>query len=150
MRDKSGAYSVLVGKPERKGRLGRPRSRWEDNIKMYLQKTGCYGVHCSDLAHGKQGAGACEHSHRALTSVKCEEFLDQPWNCQLLRKDSALWRSISYLASYYHVVKLHIHVGARWFANKESTDTLTQKSNTNVLLLFSYPDWDFSVLFPQL
>jgi len=36
MRDKGGAYSVLVGKPDRKRRLGRPRNRWEDNIKMYL------------------------------------------------------------------------------------------------------------------
>ena len=29
---------VLVGKPEGKRQLGRPRRRWEDNIKMYLQK----------------------------------------------------------------------------------------------------------------
>ena len=31
-------YRVLVGKPERKRPLGRPRRRWEDNIKMDLQK----------------------------------------------------------------------------------------------------------------
>jgi hypothetical protein len=31
---KRNAYSVLVGKPEGKGPLGRPRYRWEDNIKM--------------------------------------------------------------------------------------------------------------------
>jgi hypothetical protein len=33
-------YKVLVGKPEGKKPLGRPRCRWEDNIKMNLQKVG--------------------------------------------------------------------------------------------------------------
>ena len=33
-------HMVLVGKPERKGPLGRPRHRWEDNIKMDLQEVG--------------------------------------------------------------------------------------------------------------
>jgi len=36
MGDRSGVYSVLVGKPERKRSLGRPRLRWEYNIKMDL------------------------------------------------------------------------------------------------------------------
>jgi len=35
-----GAYRVLVGKPEGKRSLGRPRHRWEDNIKMDLQDGG--------------------------------------------------------------------------------------------------------------
>ena len=33
-------HRVLVGKPERKSPLGRPRRRWEDNIKMDLQEVG--------------------------------------------------------------------------------------------------------------
>jgi hypothetical protein len=33
-------HGVLVGKPEGKGPLGRPRHRWEANIKMYLQDVG--------------------------------------------------------------------------------------------------------------
>ena len=41
MRERSGAYRVLVGKPEGKSPLGRPRRRWEDNIKMDLQEVGC-------------------------------------------------------------------------------------------------------------
>jgi hypothetical protein len=36
-----GVYRVLVGKPEGKRPSGRPRCRWEDNIKMDLQKVGC-------------------------------------------------------------------------------------------------------------
>ena len=35
-----GAHRVLVGKPEGKRPLGRPRRRWEDNINMYLQEVG--------------------------------------------------------------------------------------------------------------
>jgi hypothetical protein len=34
MRERRGAYRVLVGKPEERRPLGRPRHRWEDNIKM--------------------------------------------------------------------------------------------------------------------
>ena len=34
-------YSLLVGKPEVKRPLGRPRRRWEDTIKMALQEVGC-------------------------------------------------------------------------------------------------------------
>jgi len=36
-----GVYRILVGKPEEKRSLGRPRRRWEDNIKMDLQEVGC-------------------------------------------------------------------------------------------------------------
>jgi hypothetical protein len=36
-----GVYRALVGKPEGKRPLGRPRLRWEDNIKMVLQEVGC-------------------------------------------------------------------------------------------------------------
>ena len=37
MGERRGVYSVLVGKPEGQRPLGRPRRRWEDNIKMDLQ-----------------------------------------------------------------------------------------------------------------
>jgi hypothetical protein len=38
MVDKRNAYRILVGKPEEKTPLGRPRRRWEDNIKMVLER----------------------------------------------------------------------------------------------------------------
>jgi hypothetical protein len=38
MMEERGVYRVLVGKPEGKRPLGRPRRRWEDNIKMNLQE----------------------------------------------------------------------------------------------------------------
>jgi hypothetical protein len=40
MRERRGIYMVLVGKPEGKRPLERPRRRWEDNIKMDLQEVG--------------------------------------------------------------------------------------------------------------
>ena len=48
-----GMYRVLVGKPEGKRPLGRPRRRWEYNIKMYLQKIGCGGVDWIELAQDR-------------------------------------------------------------------------------------------------
>ena len=38
---KRGVYRVLVGKAEGKRPLGRPRCRWEDNVKMDLWEVGC-------------------------------------------------------------------------------------------------------------
>ena len=43
MGERRGVYRVLVGKPEGKRPLGRPRRRWEDNIKTDLQEVGCGG-----------------------------------------------------------------------------------------------------------
>ena len=40
MGQRRGVYRVLVGKPEGKRALGRPRRRLEDNIKIYLQEVG--------------------------------------------------------------------------------------------------------------
>jgi hypothetical protein len=48
-----GAYRVLVGRPEEKRPLGRPRRRWEDNIKMDLRETGIDGVNWIRLAHDR-------------------------------------------------------------------------------------------------
>jgi len=53
MGDRRGVYRVLVGKPEGKRPLGRPRCRWEDNIKMNLQEVGCGGMDWIKLAQGR-------------------------------------------------------------------------------------------------
>jgi hypothetical protein len=47
-----GAYRILVGRPEGRRPLGRPRRRWEDNIKMDLQKVG-WGVDWIDMAQDR-------------------------------------------------------------------------------------------------
>jgi hypothetical protein len=46
-------YKVLVGKPEGKRPLGRPRHRWEDGIRMILRETGLVGVDCIRLAQDR-------------------------------------------------------------------------------------------------
>jgi hypothetical protein len=40
MGERRGVYRILVGRPERRRPLGRPRLRWEDHIKMDLQEVG--------------------------------------------------------------------------------------------------------------
>ena len=50
MGERRGVYRVLVGKPEGKRPLGRPRRRWEDTIKMNLQEVGCGGMDWIELA----------------------------------------------------------------------------------------------------
>jgi hypothetical protein len=45
-----GLYRVLVGKPEGKKPLWRPRRRWEDDIKMKFQEVGCGSMDWIDLA----------------------------------------------------------------------------------------------------
>ena len=49
MRERRGAYWVLVGKPEGKIPFGRPMCRWDDNIKMDLQEVG-WGMDWIDVA----------------------------------------------------------------------------------------------------
>ena len=44
---------VLVGKPEEKRPLGKPRRRWEDNIKMDLQEVGCGGMDWIELVQDR-------------------------------------------------------------------------------------------------
>jgi hypothetical protein len=48
-----GIYRVLVGRPEGKKPLGRPRCRWEDNIKMDLRKMGIDGMNWIQLAQDR-------------------------------------------------------------------------------------------------
>ena len=49
MGERRGAYRVLVGKPEGMRQLGKPRHRWEDNIKVVLQVVGWGGMDWIDL-----------------------------------------------------------------------------------------------------
>ena len=53
MGERRGVYRILVGKPEGKRPLGRPRHRWEDNIEMDLQEVDCGGVDWIELAQDR-------------------------------------------------------------------------------------------------
>jgi hypothetical protein len=53
MGERRGVYRVLVGKPEGKRPLGRPRCRGGDTIKMDLQKVGCESMDWIELAQDR-------------------------------------------------------------------------------------------------
>jgi hypothetical protein len=53
MGEKTGAYRILVGRPEGRRPLGRPRLKWEDNIKMDVQGVGCGGMDWIELAQDR-------------------------------------------------------------------------------------------------
>ena len=53
MGERRGVYRILVGKTEGKRSLGRPRRRWDDNIKMDLQEVGCGGIGWIHLAQDR-------------------------------------------------------------------------------------------------
>jgi hypothetical protein len=65
--DKGGAYRVWVVRSERKRPLGRPRSRWEDNIEMDLQRVGWTGLIWLRI---ETVGGACECGNEPLGSIK--------------------------------------------------------------------------------
>jgi hypothetical protein len=51
--ERRGEYGVLVGKPEGKRPLGRPRRSWENNVKVDLQEIGWEGMDWIDLAQDR-------------------------------------------------------------------------------------------------
>jgi len=53
MGERRGVYRFLVGKPEGKRPLGKPRRRWEDNIEMDFQEVGCGGMDWIELAEDR-------------------------------------------------------------------------------------------------
>ena len=55
MGEERGVYRVLVGKPEGKRPLGKPRRRWVDNIRMDLQEAGCVYMDWNGLAQDMGG-----------------------------------------------------------------------------------------------
>ena len=73
MRERRGVHSVLVGNPEGKRPLVRPRRRWEDNIKIDFQEVGCRGMDWIELAQDRDRcAGTCDCGNEPSGSIKCE------------------------------------------------------------------------------
>jgi hypothetical protein len=57
MGESRGVYRILVGKPEGERPGGRPRCRWEDNIKMGIQEVGCGGIDWIEVDQDRDGSG---------------------------------------------------------------------------------------------
>jgi hypothetical protein len=71
-REKMNAYRILVGKPEGKRPLGRPRRRWVDNIEMDVIEI---GRGCVDWFNLAKGGGSCEHGNEPSGSIKFLQVL---------------------------------------------------------------------------
>jgi hypothetical protein len=75
--EERGVYRVLVGKPEGKRPMGRPRRRWVDNIRMDLQEVECGCMDWFGLAQDRDRWRTLLRAVMNLAgSVKCGEFLD--------------------------------------------------------------------------
>jgi hypothetical protein len=69
---RGGSYRVLVGKPEGKRPLGRPRCRWEYSCKVDRPEIRWRSV---DWLRIGQFVGCCEHGNEPLGSIECLEFI---------------------------------------------------------------------------
>jgi len=76
-RERRGLYRVMLGKPEGKRPLGRPKRRWENNIKMDLLIVGCGDMNWIDLVQDMDRlAGSCECGNGPSVYIKFGAFLD--------------------------------------------------------------------------
>jgi hypothetical protein len=73
MGEKRNVYRLLVGKPEGKRPLGRPRRRWIDNIEMDLLKVGLSVVYWIGLVHVES---SCKLGNELSGSIKCWETIE--------------------------------------------------------------------------
>jgi len=70
-----GVHRVLVGKPEGKRPLGRPRPKWEENIRWIFGKWEGWRLNRVGSGLG-QMVGTCEWGDELSGSINCGEFLD--------------------------------------------------------------------------
>jgi hypothetical protein len=83
MRAKRNAYRILVGKPEGKRLLGRPKRRWVDNIEMDLREIGWDDMDWIDLPQVR-------NRWRAFVNTEiCWEVLEYLHNWRFLKKSLA-------------------------------------------------------------
>jgi hypothetical protein len=85
MGEKRNVYWLLVGKPEKKKPLGRPRRRWTDNIRMDFGEVGWGDVDWIGLAQDRNSS--CEFGIELSDSIKCRETIEWPNNRQAIRVD---------------------------------------------------------------
>jgi hypothetical protein len=75
MGEKRNAYRILMGLPERKRPLGRPRRRWVDNIEICPREIEWGGMYWIELDQDRDGWRTLVNSHEPSGSIKCWEAL---------------------------------------------------------------------------
>jgi hypothetical protein len=78
MGEKRNAYRLLLGKPEGKRSLGRPRHRWVDNIRMDFGEVGWGDVDWMVWLRIGTGGELCEFGIEPSGSMKCWETIEWP------------------------------------------------------------------------
>jgi hypothetical protein len=73
MGEERNVYTVLMGKPEGKRPLGRPRCRWEDGIRMHLREIGWGSVDWIQLAQDRD-------LWQALVNIVMNQWVLAPWS----------------------------------------------------------------------
>jgi hypothetical protein len=90
MGESGDVYRILVGKPEGKRLLGRPKHRWQDNIKMDLQEVRCEGMDWIDLAEDRDRWRALVNTVMNLATLplgksqKCSTEQEAGWFLELV------------------------------------------------------------------
>jgi len=87
------AYNILVGRPERKRLLGRPRHRWEDNMGMDLKEIGWEGVDWIHLAQDR------DQWRADVNMVMCLQVLQKPGNFSTVSFSRTLHHGVSFSGS---------------------------------------------------
>jgi hypothetical protein len=88
MGDKRNAYRILVGKPDGRRKLERPRHRWEDKTKMYLRDTGWGDM---DWTHVAQDRDQWRALVNTVVNLGFHKILESLSDWRLPKKDSAPW-----------------------------------------------------------
>jgi hypothetical protein len=90
--ERRGVYRVLVGKPEGKRPLGRPRRKWEDINKMDRQRVGRESMDLIEQAQDRDRWRTLVNVVMTLrVPIKCGEFLEKLRTGERLKKVSAPW-----------------------------------------------------------
>jgi hypothetical protein len=89
-KEKRNSYRILVGKREGRRSLGRPRRRWEGEIKTDLREIGFGDMECIDPVQDRDqwNECSCEHGNEPSGSKKCWKIRDWLNNWWLLNKGS--------------------------------------------------------------
>ncbi|KAJ4440722.1 hypothetical protein ANN_08870 [Periplaneta americana] len=142
------AYRVLVGRPEGKRPLGRPRRRWEDNIKMDLREVGYDDREWINLAQagGKRPSGRPRRRWEDNIKMDLREvgYDDREWIN--LAQDRNQWRAYVRLRVFENKVLRKIF-GAK---KDEVTGEWRKLHNTELHALYSSPDIIRNIKFRRL